>query len=157
MSAPRTPISGINRGLRGAHPPGTFEGQGEAREVLGLREECSPEVCGQIESIFRTLTSPEPGTLDRDELKEELDKIIGTLSTRRSSRVAKAKILKEREEMEKAEAAADEYRNKQLSGARWMARRCNAVEEQDERLRRRMARWERPGHRGVKRGRYESD
>ena len=94
-----TPITAINHGLRGHHPPPSFEGRATA--VLGLREEATPEVCGQLESIFHTVMSPEQGALDKDDLKQELDKVIDKLEVRRSARLLTQQILAEREEMEK--------------------------------------------------------
>ena len=152
MSAPRTPISAIRRGLRGAHPPGSFEAR--ARAVIGLREDCSPEVCSRLTSIFRTLASPEPGTLDRDELRSELDGIAEELKGRRSKRLFKKQVLEERKKMEEAEEAAAAYRRKQMSGARWRARKQSVAEGHQEQLNDRLKRWERPAQReGKKRQR----
>ena len=107
-------------------------------------------MCRDVEALICTRMSPEEGALDKVELDKELELVVTKLEVRRSLRLMRAKIMEERAEHDRQEADADEFRRKQLSVVPWRAYKGLICEAADELLSARIARWERPGERGVR-------
>ena len=123
---PVTPITAVNRALRGRTPPGSFEPQ--AKEIFALREVASPMVSGRLGSVVSTMMSPEEGTLSKEDIKLEIKAILGELKRRAALRDELQQIADEKMAMEKAEKEAEAYRRKQEAAVPWMARK-EALEE----------------------------
>ena len=121
-AAPLTPISAVNRALRGRGPTASLDKC--IRSVFHLRADATPHVVRRFEDLVRSTMSPEPGTLGREELEAVVDK----LEQRRSARLLKKQIQEERAAMELAEAEADRFKENQLRGGRAAAKRKEYLE-----------------------------
>ena len=84
MGGPLTPIAAVRRGLRGRQPPPSLHKK--IHTVLGHRADATPEVCRDVESIIRTMMSPEEGALDKVELDNQLELVVTKLEVRRVRR-----------------------------------------------------------------------
>ena len=132
MAAPRapiTPISAINRALRGRAPPTDL--LPHAQNIVNLRQDATPGVTGSVADLMSTAMSPEEGTLTRDECKEELGSLVKVLQRRCSARLAIKKISDERERL-LGEAERERKRERTRQGiAPWVARREGMKEAQE--------------------------